>query len=477
VSEQDEDFAALFEASVKAQQVQRGQTVEGTIVAFGPEVAFVNVGGKGEAQIDLAELKDAEGDVEVSIGDRIQAMVVSTAGGVTLSRKGVRNAATQRELEDAYRAGLAVEGKVDKQVKGGYEIKIARERAFCPLSQIDIARTTDPAVHEGRVYAFKIIEYKEGGRTIVVSRRRLLEEEQQARAEEVRTRLVPDAVLPGRVASVTGFGAFVDLGGNIQGLLHVSDMSWSRGGSPDEYVAVGDEITVKVLKVDDATGRISLGLKQLQGDPWALAGQSYQVGQVRTGRVTRVAEFGAFVELEPGIEALAHASTFPPTGRPGGWAKSVPVGLTATFEVLSVDLAQKRIGVALVDEGSARAAGAAGPEGAIAPGAIVTGKVERHEPFGVFVFLAPGRTGLMPLAETGLDRDADVRKAFPVGSDVEVVVLEVDPAGRRIRVSRKAVGLQKEQAEVREYVQRAEAEKPSSVGSLADSLRKALKGR
>src|SRR6185503_13224162 len=137
------------------------------------------VGGKGEAEIDLAELKDADGDVEVSVGDRIQAIVVSTSGGIVLSRKGVRNAATQRELEDAYRAGIAVEGKVDKAVKGGYEVRIARERAFCPLSQIDIARTADPAAHEGKTYAFRIIEYKDGGQTLVVSRRKQLEEEQQ----------------------------------------------------------------------------------------------------------------------------------------------------------------------------------------------------------------------------------------------------------------------------------------------------------
>src|SRR5688500_195461 len=153
----------MFEASVKARQFDRGQTIEGTVVAFGPEVAFIDVGGKAEAEIDLAELKDADGDVEVSIGDRIQAMVVSTSGGIVLSRKGVRNAATQRELEDAFRAGLAVEGKVEKAVKGGYDVRIARERAFCPLSQIDTARTSDPSVHEGQVYAFRIIEYKDGG--------------------------------------------------------------------------------------------------------------------------------------------------------------------------------------------------------------------------------------------------------------------------------------------------------------------------
>ena len=442
------------------------------------------MGGKGEAEIDLAELKDADGDVEVSVGDRIQAMVVSTSGGIVLSRKGVRNAATQRELEDAFRAGLAVEGKVEKAVKGGYEVRIARERAFCPLSQIDIVRTADPAVHEGHVYAFRIIEYKDGGKDVVLSRRKHLEEQQRANAADIRKSIVPGAVLTGRVASVLDFGAFVDLGGGIQGLLHVSEMGWSRVTNPNEIVAPGDQITVKVLRVDEATQKIALGLKQLLDDPWTTVATTYEVGQVRTGRVTRVAEFGAFVELEPGIEGLAHASTFVPTGRTGGWAKSVPVGLTGAFEILSIDTAQKRIGIALIDEGSAsrlrRFSGrlkAAAVQDAIVPGAIVTGKVERHEKFGVFVFLSPGRTGLMPFAETGVDRDTDMLKAFPIGSEVEVVVLEVDSAGRRIRLSKKAVAEQREQAELREYAARPDAAPTASLGSLADNLRNALKGR
>ena len=157
-----EDFAAMFEASLKAKRIEQGQTIEGTIVAIGPEVAFVDVGGKGEAEIDIAELKDADGNIEVAVGDRIQAMVVSTGGGIVLSRKGVRNAATQRGLADAFQAGLSVEGKVESVVKGGYDVRIARERAFCPLSQIDIVRTADPAAHEGQTYTFRIIEYKDG---------------------------------------------------------------------------------------------------------------------------------------------------------------------------------------------------------------------------------------------------------------------------------------------------------------------------
>src|SRR5688572_26926480 len=207
----------MFEASLKAKRIRQGQTIEGTIVGIGPEVVFVDVGGKGEATIEVAELKDADGDIQVSVGDRIQAVVVSTAGGLTLSRKLARGAATQRQIEDAFHTGLPVEGRVEKAVKGGYEVRIAGQRAFCPFSQIDILRT-DPSMHEGKVYTFRISEYKEGGRNLVVSRRALLEEEQKGRAVEVRQSIVPGAVLTGRVASVREFGAFIDLGGGVQGL-------------------------------------------------------------------------------------------------------------------------------------------------------------------------------------------------------------------------------------------------------------------
>ena len=216
VTDSSEDFAAMFEASIKAKHLKEGHTVEGTIVAIGPEVAFVDVGGKGEATIEIEELKDAAGNLEVVVGDRIQAMVVATSGGVRLSRRLARGAATDRQLEDAFRTGLPVEGKVEKAVKGGYEVRIARQRAFCPFSQIDTVRA-DPSAHEGKVYAFRIIEYKEGGKNLVVSRRSLLEEEQRAHAVEIRQAVVAGAVMTGRVASVREFGAFVDLGGPARG--------------------------------------------------------------------------------------------------------------------------------------------------------------------------------------------------------------------------------------------------------------------
>ena len=377
----------MFEASARARKVAKGQVIEGTVVAIGKESALVDVGSKSEAEIDIAELKDDAGQLEVKVGDRVQATVVSTAGGLKLSRKLARGTATARQLEDAFQAGLPVEGRVEREVKGGYEVRIAKQRAFCPASQMDIrgAGPADAGRYDGRVFRFRIVEYKEGGRNLVVSRRVLLEEEAQANAAEVRKSIVEGAVLTGRVASVRDFGAFVDLGGGVQGLLHVSEMAWERIPDASQFVKIGDQLTVKVLRVDAEKQKISLGLKQLATDPWSTAGETYQPGQLRTGRVTRVADFGPFVELEPGVE------------------------------------------------------------------------------------------GLIPLSESGVPREMDVKKAFHVGDDVQVVVLDVDATARRIRLSATAVERMREADEVREYAERTDARPQETFGSLADRLRDALK--
>jgi len=381
---EEEDFATMFEASEQARRIEKGRTIEGTVVAIGEESALVDVGGKSEAEIDIDELKDEDGDLEVAVGDRIQATVVSTAGKLQLSRKLALRAATAHQVEDAFRAGLPVEGKVDGEVKGGYEVRVARQRAFCPVSQIDIIRSTEAAQHIGRVYRFLITEYKEGGRNIVVSRRVLLEREQQAQAAEARKSIVEGAVITGRVVSVRDFGAFVELGGGIQGLLHVSEMAWARVADPSQVAKPGDEITVKVLRVDAGTQKISLGLKQLLGDPWATAGETYKAGQLGIGRVTRVADFGVFVELEPGVD------------------------------------------------------------------------------------------GLIPASETGVGRDGDLKKAFPIGKDIQFVVMEVDAGARRIRLSMTEVQKMHEADEVREYTERGDAKPAEGFGSMADKLRDAL---
>lgn len=359
MSEPEDDFATLFEASFQARRLERGQTVEGRVVAIGLEVAFVDVGGKGEAEIDVDQLRGEDGKLEVQVGDRLQAVVVSTEGGLKLSRKLARNAAGLRQLEDAFRSGLPVEGRVERAVKGGFEVRFAGARGFCPASLIDIARTTAPEAHLGQVYAFRILESREGGKELVLSRRALLEDEQRARAAELRSTIVAGSVLAGRVTSLRDYGAFVDLGAGVEGLLHVSEMAWSRVKDPSELLSPGQEITVKVLRVEEDGQKIALGLKQLAVDPWSTAEASCAVGQVRPGRVTRLTDFGAFVELEPGVEGLAHASTFPSSGRADAWRRLVPVGTTARFEILSLDLEKKRLGLALVPEGATRAGGTA----------------------------------------------------------------------------------------------------------------------
>ena len=470
---EEEDFARMLEEASAPKFHREGETVVGTIVALGDEVAFVDIGGKGEATIDVEELADPDSDVQVKVGDTVQAVVVSTVGGLKLSHKLARGAVTRQRLNEAFRSGLPVEGRVEKAIKGGYEVRVGGQRAFCPISQIDTRFTADPSVHVGQAYTFRIIECKEDGKELVVSRRAFLQEEEGERAEAIRRAVVPGAVLPGRVVSVMAYGAFVDLGGGVQGLLHVSEMGWSRVGNPMDVVRPGDTIMVKVLRVGDEDGKISLGLKQLQADPWSAVAEKYTVGQPLTGKVTRVADFGVFVELEPGIEALAHVSAFAPTGKRDGWKAAAPPGAAVAFEILSIDLERKRIGVAVLEAATVAPQPQARVE--IVAGARLTGKVERHEKYGVFVFLAPGRTGLIHLSETGVDREGDLRKAFPLGSDVEVIVLEVDPAERRIQLSRKAVLEAGEKREVREYAEQQDQAQSKSFGSLADKLRAAMK--
>ena len=386
----EDDFATLFAASIQTIRHAVGQTVTGTIVALGSEVALVDVGSKGEASLAIDELQNDDGVVEAKVGDKIEATITSMTGGITLSRRLQRGAATRRQLEDAFRAGLPIEGKVEAQVKGGFTVSVAKQRAFCPQSQIDTARDTDPASHLGRVYAFRIIEYREEGRKFVVSRRALLEDEQKKRAEDVRRTLAVDAVVTGRIVSVRDFGAFVDLGAGVQGLLHVSEMGWSRVGDPTLLFKPGDEITVKILRIDakDGESKIALGLRQLIDDPWLAVGQKYPAGQVVHGRVDRVADFGVFVELEPGI------------------------------------------------------------------------------------------TGLVPASESGAAHGTDLKKAFPVGTNVAVIVLDADAASRRMRLSIKGIADEAERAEVRDYAARSDAAASSaSLGSLADKLRSALGGK
>ena len=464
---EQEDFATLFAREGARPTLEVGQVVKGRILQIGDETVFVDVGSKGEALIDRAELADEHGNVTLAVGDAIEATVVSTGDEVRLSHRLLHGVQARQGLAVAAETGLPVEGKVAAVIKGGYEVTVAGLRAFCPFSQMDLRRVDTPTAFIGRVLEFRISRYGEQGRNIVLTRRVLLEEQAAKTAEETRKKLVAGAVLPGMVASLATFGVFVDLGG-VQGLVPLSEMSHSRAGRATDRLHVGETVTVKVLKVDDAKGKITLSLKALEGDPWALVPAQLRERQIVRGRVARMTDFGVFVELLPGVDGLLHLTEIP-RARHGEMRQAAETGAELIVLVTSVDLDRRRIGLALAPEGAAPGAQL---ESQIAVGAVVTGTVERIEPFGVFLRLGPGQVGLIPNAEMGTPRNADHRKDFPPGTEVKVAVLSIEEGGKRIRLSRAQALRMEEEAETKGYMQDS-ARKGGGFGmTLGEAVRR-----
>lgn len=442
-----EDFATLFARHQASRALEVGQVVKGRVIQIAAESVFVDVGGKGEAWIDRAELTDEEGQLRVAVGDEIEAAVVSTRDEIRLSYKLQRGAQAKQALAAAAETGIPVEGKVANVIKGGYEVTVGGLRAFCPFSQMEIRRVATPEDYLGKVLEFRVTRFGENGRNIVLSRRQILEEKAAEAAEVTRQKVVPGAVLPGTVVSLADFGAFVDLGG-IQGLVPMSEISHVRVARAGDRLNVGDAVTVKVLRVDEEKGRISLSLKALEGDPWEGVAGRLRERQVVRGRLVRAAEFGIFVELLPGIDGLLHISEIP-RNRQGALREAVAAGADVTVMILTIDPTKRRIGLALAPD---NAAAGDQVESTVAVGAVMIGSVERVEPFGAFVRLGPGQTGLVPNAELGTQRGTDYRKAFPPGTELKVLVLAIEEGGRRIRLSHTQAVAREEQAEAQAYI-------------------------
>ena len=442
-----EDFATLFAKHQASRALEVGQVVRGRVIQIAAESVFVDVGGKGEAWIDRAELTDEDGRLKVAIGDEIEAAVVSTRDEIRLSYKLQRGAQAKEALAAASQSGIPVEGKVAAVIKGGYEVTVGGLRAFCPFSQMEIRRVATPEDYLGKVLEFRVTKYGENGRNIVLSRRQLLEERAAEAAEVTRQKVIPGAVLPGTVVSLADFGAFVDLGG-IQGLVPMSELSHARVARAGDRLSVGEAVTVKVMRVDEERGRISLSLKALEGDPWEGVSGRLRERQVVRGRLVRAAEFGIFVELLPGIDGLLHVSEIP-RSRQGAMREAVAASAEVDVMILTVDTAKRRIGLGLAPE---NAAAGDQVESSVTVGAVLTGTVERVENYGAFVRLGPGQTGLVPNAELGTQRGTDYRKAFPAGTELKVLVLAIEDGGRRIRLSHTQAIAREEQAEAQEYL-------------------------
>ena len=464
--DEQEDFATLFAREGARHALEVGQVVKGRILQIGDETIFVDVGGKGEALIDRAELADEQGHVTVKVGDDLEATVVRTGDEVRLSYRLLRGVQAREGLAVAAQTGLPVEGKVTAVNKGGYDVAVAGLRAFCPFSQMDLRRVDAPEAYVGRVLEFRISKYAEQGRNIVLSRRALLEEQGAKAAEETRKKIIVGALLPGTVVSLADFGAFVDLGG-VQGLVPVSEISHSRVGRPADRLHLGEAVTVKVLKVDDAKGKITLSLKALEGDPWAAVPGQLRERQIVRGRAVRMTDFGLFVELLPGVDGLLHLTEIP-RSRHGEMKEAAETGAECIVLVTGIDPDRRRIGLALAPEDALPGAQL---ESTVTVGAVVTGTVERIEPFGIFLRLGPGQVGLIPNAELGTPQHADPRKDFPPGTEVKVAVLSIEDGGKRIRLSRAQALRREEEAETRGYIEGA-AKKGAGFGmTLGEALR------
>lgn len=366
-----DDFATLFAASEAEAKTQRrikvGDVVRGTVIEVGADTAFVAIGGKAEAALDLAEFRDATtGEVKLATGDAVEATVVDDggrSGTIVLKRTLGRGGHVPGELEEALAHGIPVEGLVTGQNKGGYDVQVAGVRAFCPGSQIDVRRGA-PASYVGQRYRFRVTRIEAGGRNVVVARRPLLEEEEAVAAAAVWERLAVGQVVRGRVSQLRDFGAFVDLGG-VEGLIHVSQLGHTRVSHPSEVVEIGQEVEAQVVKLEPgeggARGRIGLSLRALAADPWADVATRFPVGSSVPGTVRRLEQFGAFVEIAPGIDGLVHVSKLTLDRRVSHPRQAVNVGDAVEVTIVGVDVEKRRVSLSMVER--ARQAKDAAEEG------------------------------------------------------------------------------------------------------------------
>jgi small subunit ribosomal protein S1 len=466
--EHEEDFAALLLAleGDRERSVEPDRQIEGTVVSIGEEWVFVDIGFKSEGHIARQELTDEEGRLQVNIGDRVTAYVVRRREGEILLSIKMTAAASEEAARGAYRSGVPVEGLVSAQRKGGYTVRVFGKDAFCPHSQMDLRKGGAAEDYIGRRFTFRITEFSEGGRNIVLSRRSILEEERLKQIAALKERLAPGDLVEGTVTRLADFGAFVDLGG-IEGLIPMSELAWGRVNGASEVLSTGDRVTVKIMDLNWADNRISLSRKQTLEDPWTTAGERYYEGSTSTGTVTRLMNFGAFVELEPGIEGLVHVSNMNAGRRVNHPREVLNEGDKVEVRVLSADAQARRIGLELCVVGD----GEAVPE--LNPGDVVSGTVDSVKEYGVFVFLPGGKSGLLHVSQIEGAARGDLRKRFQPGTQIDVEILEVDLETKKISLSTRSLTQRHEEAQFKGFVS-DKKRTGTAFGTLGDLLKEKL---
>ncbi|MEM9404049.1 MAG: 30S ribosomal protein S1 [Pseudomonadota bacterium] len=432
-----ESFAELFEESFASQQIKPGSIIMGTVVAVNDDVVIVSAGLKSEAVIPVDQFKGDGGEVEVAVGDEVEVALDAVEDGfgeTRLSREKAIRARTWTVLEKAYEDSEIVNGVINGRVKGGFTVEIDNVRAFLPGSLVDVRPVRDPSYLEGKTLEFKVIKLDQRRNNVVVSRRAVVEKEHSAEREALLASLQEGNTVKGIVKNLTDYGAFVDLGG-IDGLLHITDMAWKRVKHPSEVVNVGDEIDVKILKFDRERQRVSLGIKQLGDDPWHDLARRYPPQTRIFGKITNIADYGCFVEIEEGVEGLVHVSEMDWTNKNVNPSKVVQVGEEVEVMVLEIDEERRRISLGIKQcqpnpwaEFSAT----------VNRGDTVKGQIKSITDFGIFIGLDGGIDGLVHLSDISWDVPGEEAvRNYKKAQEIEAVVLAIDSERERISLGIK----------------------------------------
>lgn len=427
------EFMELFEESLKG--MREGELVKGEVVQIDGEFVLVDIGYKSEGRIHISEFVNPQGRVTVKVGDKVDVVLVrkeNKEGGVILSREKAHRVKIWDGIEEAFKQQNTIRGKVISLVKGGLSVDIGVE-AFLPGSQADLRPVRDLRTLLGTEHDFMVVKYEKQQGNIVLSRRAVLEKERKTQREKTLGLLEKDAVLDGVVTNIKDYGLFVDLGG-IDGLLHITDMSWGRIGHPSELYQVGDDIRVKVLKFDRDKERVSLGLKQLKPDPWLDAEEKYPVHSRVKGKVVRLVDYGAFVELEEGIDGLIHMSEMSWTEKVKNPSQMLSVGEIVETLVLSVDVAKRRISLSIKQLEP-------NPWDVIADrypvGAVIEGRVKGITDFGIFIGIDEGIDGLIHISDISWNKINHPSERYKKGDEVQAVILNIDKENERFSLGIK----------------------------------------
>jgi small subunit ribosomal protein S1 len=458
-----ESFAELLaKSSSRKARLSPGQRVKAKIVGISAETVYIDVGGKSEGIVDASEFKDENGVVTVKEGDTIDAAFVSVVDGamkMTTLMHGYSSVKLSK-IRQAAENNTHITGEVRREIKGGFEVLIDGIRCFCPFSQIDLKKGREGGIYVGNSFEFRVLEFKENGRTIVLSRRAVLQEEKTAAVNKLKETLAVGMDLSGQVSSLQKFGAFVDIGG-FEGLIPSSELSWAKADRPEKLLAVGQDVTARLIAIDWDKNRLTLSLKAMQPDPWEKIEERYAAGNKVQGTIVRLTNFGAFVNLEPGIDGLIHISNLGAGRRINHPKEVVEVGSQIEAYVLSVDQQANKISLSVEPR--------AVPKKISYPAAdtIIDGVVEKVLPFGVFVKISEDLTGLVPNSEMGTPRGTDHTKSFAQGSPMKVLVIDVDTEHGKVTLSRKGIIHKEEEAELKFY-RETEAKETKSENGLSN---------